>query len=264
MSDAIVRASDALAPEEWQALRESARAIVRSGFLPRAISTPEKAVTLMLAGRELGLGPMQSIRAIHVIDGKPVMSADLMAGLVHRRIPGALLRVVETTDERCVVDAGRPGQQPTRFTFALADAQRAGLVAKENWRRYPRAMLRARCLSEAARAVFPDVLLGVYDPDELGAVTDDAGEIVVMPVHAAEQSRPAEQEPQRDQLVGGLLASIGDASSATELDEAKSCAREVWHSLSRSTRATVAAAIAAAEARLAGASAEVEREPGED
>jgi hypothetical protein len=182
MTQAIVKAGDAaLEPGEWQALRESAKAVVNSGFLPKSINTPEKAVTLMLAGRELGLGPMQAIRSIHVIDGKPVMSADLMAGLVHKRIPGALLRIVETTGERCVVDAGRPGQEPTRFTFSLDDAKAAGLLGKDNWKKYPRPMLRARCLSEAARAVFPDVLLGVYDPDELGAVTAQDGTIIQLP-----------------------------------------------------------------------------------
>jgi hypothetical protein len=198
MTQAIVKAGDAaLEPGEWQALRESAKAVVNSGFLPKAINTPEKAVTLMLAGRELGLGPMQSIRSLFVLDGKPVMSADLMAGLVHKRVPGALLRIVETTTESCVIDAARPGQEPTRFTFSSEDAKNAGLLGKDNWRKYPRAMLRARCLAEAVRAVFPDVLLGVYDPDELGAVTSESGEIVAYPEAVAPQVTPhGEPDPE--------------------------------------------------------------------
>jgi hypothetical protein len=119
---------------------------------------------------------MQAIRSIHVIDGKPTLSAELMAGLVHQRIPGALLRVVESTNDRCVVHAGRPGQEATPFTFTLADAKRAGIDGKQNWRTYPRAMLRSRCVSEACRAVFPDAIMGCYTPDEMGAETTEAGE----------------------------------------------------------------------------------------
>jgi hypothetical protein len=52
------------------------------------------------------------------------------------------------------------------MSFTTADAQRAGLNG-DNWRKYPAAMLRARCLSAICRAVFPDLCLGLYDPDEL-------------------------------------------------------------------------------------------------
>ena len=229
MTQAIVKAGDAaLEPGEWQALRESAKAVVNSGFLPKSINTPEKAVTLMLAGRELGLGPMQAIRSIHVIDGKPVMSSDLMAGLVHKRVPGALLRIVETSNERCVVDAGRPGQEPTRFTFSLDDARSAGLLGKDNWKKYARAMLRARCLSEAARAVFPDVLLGVYDPDELGAVTAQDGTIVEMPAPPPPTISPYhEADPERvyptDDECQAVLEAIGEAET---MDAMKAAAHE--------------------------------------
>lgn len=161
---------------DWQTMREQASALVRSGFLPRAVDTPEKALALMQTGRELGIGPMQAIRTIHIIDGKPVMAAELIAGLVLSRHRGATLRVVNTTEKLCVVVAARHGQEPTEFRWTSEDAQRAGLTNKDNWRKYPRAMLRNRCLAEAARGIFPDCTMGLYDPDELGAVTDASGE----------------------------------------------------------------------------------------
>ena len=58
-----------------------AQILVASRLLPRAISTPEAAVTVIMAGRELGLTAMQSLRSIHIIEGKPTMSADLMVAL---------------------------------------------------------------------------------------------------------------------------------------------------------------------------------------
>ncbi len=162
----------------WHVRRQQAETLVRSGFLPRAINTPEKALAVIQTGLELGLGPMQALRSIHIIEGKPTLSADLVAGLVHQRVPGATLRVAESGNERCVVEAGRPGQKPTAITWTMEDAQRAGLTKKDNWRKYPRAMLRARCLVEAARATFPDACMGLYTPDELGAVEDpETGEV---------------------------------------------------------------------------------------
>jgi len=169
VSEAIVKAepNGALAPGDWHAMREAASALVKSGFMPKAIDTAEKAIAVAMAGRELGIPMMQAIRSIHIIDGKPTMSADLMAALVLRRIPGAKLRVAQSTNELCSVEAARPGDEITPFTFTLKDAQQAGLTSKDVWKKYPRAMLRARCISEAVRAVFPDCLIGVYTPEEL-------------------------------------------------------------------------------------------------
>lgn len=166
---------------QWEAMLAQAQTLVCSGFLPKAINTAEKALAVMQTGKELGIGAMQSLRAIHIIDGKPTMSAELIGGLVLSRIPGAMLRVVETNEQRCVVHAARPGHEPTVFTFTHDDAQRAGLLGKDNWKKYERAMLRSRCITEAARAIFPDATMGLYDADELGAITNETGEIVALP-----------------------------------------------------------------------------------
>ncbi len=163
---------------DFRAMQEQAKALVKSGFLPKAVDTAEKAIAIMQTGRELGIGPMQALRCIHIIDGKPVMAAELIAGLVLSRHRGALLRVAETTEKECVVTAARSGQEATEYRFTLEDAQRAGLTGKQNWRGYPRAMLRNRAIAEAARGTFPDCTMGLYDPDELGAVTTERGEIV--------------------------------------------------------------------------------------
>lgn len=179
MNDIVKAQSDqALAPGQWQALREQAKALVASGFLPKAVNTAEKAIAIMLAGRELGIGPMHALRAINIIDAKPCFSAELIAGLVYKRVPGAVLRVIESDNEHCLIEAGRPGQAVTAFEFTIADATRAGLTGKDNWKKYPRAMLRSRCITEAARATFPDATAGIYDPDELGAITDEHGTVI--------------------------------------------------------------------------------------
>lgn len=146
-----------------------AKVLVASKLLPKSITTPEAAFAVIACGRELGLTAMQSLRTIHIIEGKPTLSADLVAALVKSR--GDIcqfFRLVDSTAEVATYETQRRGEPgPTRMSFTWQDAQRAGVTGKDNWKRYPAAMLRARCITALARAVYPDLAMGVYDPDEL-------------------------------------------------------------------------------------------------
>jgi hypothetical protein len=53
------------------------------------------------------------------------------------------------------------------ITWTIEMAREAKLADKDNWKSYPRAMLRARVVSEGIRTVFPGVVLGVYTPEEV-------------------------------------------------------------------------------------------------
>ena len=76
--------------------------------------------------------------------------------------------VSESSSEKCIVETKRRGNPRSQtFAFTVADAERAGLAPKENWRKYPAAMLMARAQMMAARAVYPDIASGLYDRDEL-------------------------------------------------------------------------------------------------
>jgi len=48
-----------------------------------------------------------------------------------------------------------------------AMAERAGLAGRDNWRKYPRAMMRNRVISEGIRSVWPAVISGIYTPEEI-------------------------------------------------------------------------------------------------
>ena len=139
-----------------------------SGLLPRGVSSPAAAFTIIATGAELGLSPMASLRSIHVIEGKPVLSAALIAGIVQRR-PDICegFALVESSETIATYETTRRGQAPVRMSFTIEQAQRAGLTGKDNWKKYPHAMLRARASAELARAVYPDVVGGLYDPDEI-------------------------------------------------------------------------------------------------
>jgi hypothetical protein len=113
---------------------------------------------------------MYALSNIAVINGKPTASAELMLALIYRDHGDDAVRVIETTAERCMVAYRRRGwQEPELFSFTIDDAACAGLLGKDNWRHYPAAMLRARCISAVARFAFPDTIAGLYTPEELGA-----------------------------------------------------------------------------------------------
>lgn len=156
------------APQTLVEAIELARMISKSGLVPDKLrGKPEDTLIVMMTGRELGLMPMQSLREINVIQGKGVASADLLAGLVLASPVCELFRVVESNDDSAMVEAKRVGWPDAKtIGYTTDDAEKAGLLGKDNWRKNKSAMLIARAKTRAARTWFPDVVGGFYSPDE--------------------------------------------------------------------------------------------------
>lgn len=189
------RRTDAAAfePASIEEALSVSKLLVSSRLLPRSITTPEAAFAVIVTGRELGLSAMQSLRAVHIVEGKPTLSADLMVALVKRSEACLFFRLVESSATVALYETHRRGEpSPTRLAFTLEEAKAAGVTGKDNWRKYPAAMLRARAAAALARAVYPDLVLGVYDPDELNAPTID---VTPAPAAAPVVGRVVESEP---------------------------------------------------------------------
>lgn len=194
---------------EWGIMREQATVLVKTGFLPEAIRTPEQAVAIMLKGRELNLPPMYALSNIVVIKGKPVANAELMLALIYRDHGDNAIRFTRSDAQACTVEYRRRSwQRPEQFSFTIEDADRAGLLTPKTdrngnptaWQKFTPAMLRARCISAVARMAFADTIGGLYTPEELGApvLVTDEGELQTGEV--VEASYTVEQ-PARPQLV---------------------------------------------------------------
>lgn len=146
---------------------ELAEFIAPTDFVPAAYRGQAAAVAAaILTGRELGIGPLQSLQHLYVVDGRPAMSAQLMRALVYRA--GHQLRIVESTNARCQLAGQRRGSGvESVVTWTMDDAKRAGVAGRRNWSTYPRQMLLARATAELCRGLFPDVIGGMYVPEEL-------------------------------------------------------------------------------------------------
>lgn len=171
-----------------------AKALATAQFtIPRAYRDSPGDVLLALEyAKALGLSSItQVFNGVHVIDGRPGMSASMMQSLVIARGHSV---VIETRDgaARCTVTRGDTGVS-TAATFTDADAHRAGLLpakAGSNWAKYPEDMLVARAVARACRRAAPDALMGViYTPDELGADVVDGGAVGVESAGAPARQR---------------------------------------------------------------------------
>lgn len=164
----------------YEALKEQCGSLVKSKFLPASITTAEQALAIAIKGIEVGMPMMQSFAHINVIQGKPAISAEGMNFLIRKNCPEARLDILERSAERCKIRASRPNSLPCEFEFSIEDAKKAQLLANPSWHKYPRNMLFARCMSDLARTMFPDCIGGIsYTPEELGAVVDVDGQVVV-------------------------------------------------------------------------------------
>lgn len=169
MSETMEVRSLAIVPRTLDEVSDLAARLADSTLLPKAMQgkIPDVLVTIM-AGQEMGLAPMASLRAIHVIEGKPVLSADGMIAVILGSGKAVYFERVEESDAKVTYETMRVGaKQPRRCTWTIEMAKRAGLNLKDNWRQYPRAMLASRAKAELARDVYPDVLAGCYTEDEI-------------------------------------------------------------------------------------------------
>lgn len=182
MTTELVRANDgATLPQKM----EYARALASASLLPTSYrGNPGNVLLAIEFGDALGVPPIQAINGIHVIEGKPTASADLIASLVRRA--GHKLRVSgdDSTAVAELIRADDP-EFTYRSEWTLAKARAAGLTNKGVWKSYPGAMLRARAITEVARMGASDALYGViYTPEELGAPVAPSGEPVAEHVEA--------------------------------------------------------------------------------
>jgi hypothetical protein len=145
-----------------------AQRIASTEFVPESLrNRPEAVLASILAGHEVGIGPMTSLAKIHVIKGRPAMAAELMRAIILRAGHELWFEELSSTKVRI---AGRraDSERITHVEWNLDDARRAGLLGRDAWKQYPRAMLIARATGELARAIFADVLAGLsYTPEEL-------------------------------------------------------------------------------------------------
>ncbi len=211
-------------PQSYSEALAMAKTLAGSSLLG-ALKTAEAVFLVMATGAELGIPPTAALRAVHIVQGRPVLSADLIVGICLRSSICEYFTPVDSTSTQATYETKRRGSGPVRNTFTLDDAKAAGLASKDNWRNYTRAMLRHRAAAELARMVYPDLVLGIYAEEEFLGVGDNA------PAPASPTSTPPQEildgevvkGPPHDDSLTRITAAYGNAKT---LDEVKTLRSE--------------------------------------
>jgi hypothetical protein len=175
-------------PAQVRGQIELAKQLAASNLLPKQYQQrPENLLWAIQYAESLGVHPMVAVTSIHVIEGKPTASAQLIGGLVRRA--GHKLRVTFDRKTMTAVAQIIRADDPSHTFESVWDLDRAksaGLAGKAVWKQYPDAMLKARAITEVARDAAPESLYGViYTPEEIGANVDVDGDGEMIVVDAA-------------------------------------------------------------------------------
>ena len=138
---------------------------VAAGSKMFGFKNPQEAMAIMLLCQAENLHPAVAMRDYHVIQGRPALKADAM--LARFQQAGGSVQWKDYTDEKVTGVFSHPSGGSLEVSWSLAQAKSIGIANKDNWRNYPRAMLRARCVSEGIRSVYPGCVVGVYTPEEI-------------------------------------------------------------------------------------------------
>lgn len=144
----------------WQQMMRRCEVISQSGLY--ALKRPEHVMAIALKGFAIGLDFMRSLETIKIIHGTPTIRGPSAVTLVRERAPDAIIRCIETTEERAVWEMANPGEEPRQFVATIEEIRKAGLPDRNQlWRIYPRRMLKWHAASEGVQEVFGHVLQGV-------------------------------------------------------------------------------------------------------
>ena len=241
--------STSLVPFEHQQIL--AASIAKSGLF--GIKTPDQALALMALCEAENLHPATAMRDYHIVQGRPALKADAM--LARFQAAGGTIRWAAMTEQRVSATFSHPQGGSVEIEWTIDMAKRAGLTKNPTWTQYPRAMLRARCISEGIRTVFPGVVVGTYTPEEV--------EDMPAAPHAPHtpHTPPAATEMVEEVLTfADIMARIDAARTVDELNALKPAIRE----LDRDGRAEATDAAKERAAQIRAEAAQTPQEAADD
>ncbi|QDP46852.1 MAG: putative recombination protein [Prokaryotic dsDNA virus sp.] len=164
----------------FEDLKRFCSASAASGYFKDAQDVA-KAIVKVQAGMELGVPPIASMAGIHIVEGKPTLSSGLIASRI--KASGKYRFVVKKhTETECELEFKEKldgsWESVGVASFTMADAAKAGIGGRTNWKRYPKNMLFARAISNGARWYCADIFTGaIYTTeeiqDDISIVSDD-------------------------------------------------------------------------------------------
>lgn len=152
--------SGALIP--FDHLQQMGVALAKSGLF--GMKSADQAIALMLVAQAEGQHPATIAQDYDIIQGKATRKTHSV--LARFQAAGGAVEWHSLTAEIADATFSHPQGGALRMVWTIGQAKAAGLTGKDNWRNYPRAMLRARCIAEGVRAVYPAAIGGMLVAEE--------------------------------------------------------------------------------------------------
>jgi len=168
-------------------------AIAKSGLF--GIKTKDQAIALMMIAHAEGRHPALAARDYDVIQGKPAKKSEaMMRDFIQA---GGKVEWHTLSDTKADATFTHPQTGSVRIDWDMARASTAGFAGKDNWKKFPRSMLRSRVVSEGVRTIWPLATSGMYVPEEAADFTgqtidhtDADDETPAAPMRAAAATTP--------------------------------------------------------------------------
>jgi hypothetical protein len=194
----------AIIPTDLSQIERVASLVANSGLAPKGLQRPEQIAIAMMQGMEVGLKPMQSLKSIAVINGRPCIWGDGAMSLV--RASGLCKRLEERIEGQgddltavCITER-TDAEGLIKRTFSVSQAKQANLWGKSGpWTQYPERMLAMRARGFAIRDAFADVLSGMQIAEEVRDCPEEHQEPEQQPVTLDELKQEPETPEEESQ-----------------------------------------------------------------
>jgi hypothetical protein len=214
--------ANTLAVQSMDDLTKLSQMLATSNYFADAKDAAQCGVKI-LAGLEMGMGAIASMAGIHIIQGKPVIGANLMAAAV-KKSGKYNYKIKQHSSDICIIEFFEGKESLGESSFSIDDARASGALEGKNahtWKKFARNMLFARAISNGVRWHCPDIFLGIsaYTPDELGHEIDEEGNAIIK-VDVQPVTAPLPQIKSADPkytLRDSLMQKIKDAANKANL-----------------------------------------------
>ncbi len=171
---------------------------------------PEQGMVLAMTCLAEGKAPLELAKTYHIIEGKLSMRADAMLGRF-LTTGGKVKWLVRNDKEVKAVFIHSDSEVEIGCTVEEMKANGVAMGKnglKDNWRKFPRQMLTARCISEGVRLLAPQIVSGIYTPEEVSDFSSQDKPIALpsKPV----QSAPVEQVMSVADPAGAVVSRLDD------------------------------------------------------
>ena len=175
------------------AVEKLGRMFAQSGMF--GLKTPEQGAIFAMTCLMEGKTPMEIMRTYHIIQGRPSMRADAMQA--EFQCAGGRVRWDKSDEKICTITLTHPEYAPNgvEVTVTREEFEKSGLIkGKDNWKNFPKRMLQCRAISAGIRQLMPQIVAGIYTPEETADFVDAEFE-------PAQEQKP---EPPKSTTAGNL------------------------------------------------------------